>query len=146
MDEYADIYYVDARNAVTDHRHSSGGGRPGGFVPSRTVVVAPPGARMPTYGGPARVPYAHPVAPAVYPPYAQPTAFSSLFQRLTTGQIVEMVAQAFAAMQPLPAAPVATTRVSDDIENLVSYQGALASYAKRDEQIRTIGSIIAKLA
>lgn len=29
--------------------------------------------------------------------------------------------------------------------NLIMYQAALASYAKRDEQIRTIGSLIKKL-
>ena len=30
-------------------------------------------------------------------------------------------------------------------KNLITYQSALASYAKRDEQIRTIGSLIKKL-
>lgn len=145
MDEYADIYYVDARNAVNDHRRPQGGG---GFFrqppaqPSRTVVVAPPGARLPGYATAPQVVYPQPVAQVTY---AQPGALSSLFQRLTTGEIVEMVVQAFVAMQPLPAAPVATDRVSDNVENLITYNSALASYAKRDEQLRTIGSIVAKL-
>ena len=32
-----------------------------------------------------------------------------------------------------------------DVANLVLYQGALASHAKRDEQVRTLGGLVAKL-
>ena len=42
MDETADIYYVDTRNATTDHR-TGGGSRPAWVQapPSRTVYVPP---------------------------------------------------------------------------------------------------------
>ena len=56
-----------------------------------------------------------------------------------------MVAQVFAALQSLPAAPVATGDVETDVGNLILYQGALAQHAKRDEQVRTLGSLVAKL-
>jgi len=51
----------------------------------------------------------------------------------------------FAAIQPLPGAPSATGRAEDDVANLVSYQSALAVHAKRDEQLRTLGSLVAKV-
>jgi hypothetical protein len=140
MEEYADIYYVDARNAVNDHR------RPGGFVrpgtvstPTRTVVVPPPGAR-PVYTGQAQVLYPQPM-PVAYPQ----SPFAGLFARVTTGQLIEMIVQGFAALQSLPAAPTATDSTRDNIENLVLYNTALAQHAKRDEQLRTIGNIVAKL-
>ena len=31
------------------------------------------------------------------------------------------------------------------MSNLIAYQGALATHAKRDEQLRTVGSLLAKL-
>ncbi|MGE0399148.1 MAG: hypothetical protein AB7T06_20730 [Kofleriaceae bacterium] len=64
---------------------------------------------------------------------------------LVIGQIIDMAAQALAALQPLPAAPVTTTEVSKDVGNLVLYQAALAQHAKRDEQLRTLGSLLGKL-
>ena len=150
MEEYADIYYVDARNAVNDHRRPSGGSvRPGfpaqPWQPSRAVVVTPPPSRVAGYGGPAQVIYPQPVATVAPMPYPQPSGLSAVLGRLTTGQLVEIVAQVFAALQPLPAAPTATDSMSDNIENLVLYNSALASHAKRDEQLRTVGNIIAKL-
>ena len=69
----------------------------------------------------------------------------SLFGKLTTGQVIEMVAQIFAALQGLPGAPVATKDTSTDVGNLILYQNALAQHAKRDEQVRTLGGLIAKL-
>jgi hypothetical protein len=35
--------------------------------------------------------------------------------------------------------------VETDVENLVIYQTALATHAKRDEQLRTLGSLLAKV-
>ena len=32
-----------------------------------------------------------------------------------------------------------------DVGNLVTYQAALAQHAKRDEQVRTLGSLVSKL-
>jgi hypothetical protein len=151
MEEYADIYYVDARNAVTDHRRPAAGGgvvRPGFPVstPTRAVVVPPPGARPPVYGGQAPIVYQQPAVPVGYPTVAYPQSpFAGLFARVTTGQLIEMIVQGFAAIQSLPAAPTATDNARDNIENLVLYQTALAQHAKRDEQLRTIGSIVSKL-
>lgn len=154
-EDYADIYYVDSRNAVVDHRtgRTGGGGswfrprppvstvRPARVPPTRTVYVPPQPAAYPQS-------FAQPVYPTAQPELLygpQPFGAAALFGRLTTGQIVEMIAQGFAAMQSLPGAPVATRDLETDIANMVLYQGALASHAKRDEQWRTLGGLIAKL-
>jgi hypothetical protein len=79
----------------------------------------------------------------VYAP--PPSPFGSLFGSLTTGQVIDMFAQLFAMLQPLPAAPTATADSATDIGNSILYQQALAAYAKRDEQVRTLGSIVSKL-
>jgi hypothetical protein len=112
-DDFADVYYIDTRNAVREHRRP---GRPW-FQPVRPSRHTPP---------PRAVAVPRPV-------YATPP------------QIVEMIAQGFAAMQSLPGAPVATRDLETDIANMVLYQSALASHAKRDEQWRTLGGLIAKL-
>jgi hypothetical protein len=161
MDEYADIYYVDEnRNAVitTDHRTgssssgSSSGRAPWPFPrpaspvqvqPSRTVFVASP--QRPAVPTQPQVMFAPP-APPWYPPYPPgQSAAATLLGKLTTGQVVEMVAQIFAALQSLPAAPIATKDASTDVANLILFQNALAQHAKRDEQVRTLGSLVAKL-
>jgi len=64
---------------------------------------------------------------------------------LSTGVLVEAGAQILAAIQPLPTAPVATGKLEADMENLMLYQKALAEHAKRDEQLRTVGSLASKL-
>jgi hypothetical protein len=64
---------------------------------------------------------------------------------LSTGDLVEMASQLLAAIQPLPAAPVAVGTVGVDVENLVIYQTALATHAKRDEQLRTIGTLLGRI-
>ena len=131
-DEYADIYYVDARNA---REHRTQGASP---VPGSRAVTVPPSRTVVMRPMPNQLAYAQPVA------YTQAPA-SSLLGNLTTGQVVEMVAQIFAALQGLPAAPVATKDVGTDVGNMVLYQSALASHAKRDEQLRTLGALVAKL-
>jgi len=131
MDEYADIYYVDTRNA--DHRAPAPAGAmvPRPVPPQRTIVLRPPAGA---------------IAYAPQPMYAAPQSpVASLLGNLTTGQVVEMVAQIFAALQGLPAAPIATKDVTIDVGNLMLYQGALAAHAKRDEQLRTLGSLVARL-
>jgi hypothetical protein len=40
---------------------------------------------------------------------------------------------------------VATRDVGTDVGNLILYQSALASHAKRDEQVRTLGGLVARL-
>ena len=129
MDE-SDIYYVDTRNA--DHRTGATGSwhQPLG---TRTVVARPTRVYAPA-----------PVYSSPYP-YGQAPLASSLFGRMTTGQVVDLVAQIFAALMPLPASPTATSDAATDVGNLMLYQGALAQYAKRDEQVRTLGNLVTKL-
>ena len=155
-EDYADIYYVDTRNAtVRDHRPGAGGPKswfPGRrpVAPSQTVYM-PPAARhpvTPVYNQQPQVIYTQPPpmypagVPQMYPGYS--TA-ATLFGKLTTGQLVEMVSQIFAALQSLPNAPVSTREVETDVANLILYQNALAQHAKRDEQVRTLGSLVSKL-
>jgi len=132
--DYDVIYTDDERNA--DHRR-----RPGRRPGSRTVVV-PPGARptVITGGGSYRP------LPAQHMPYYPPqqAGFSSRFG-MTTGELIDTGIQLLAAITPLPAAPVALGKADDDVSNLITYQSALAGHAKRDEQLRTIGAIVAKL-
>lgn len=143
MDDYADIYYVDTRNADNrDHRRPgapapSGPWRPATVVapPSRTVYV-PPTAQVPLAQAP--IVYAQPLP-------QQQSPFGTLFGKLTAGQAIEIVTQLFAALQPLPAAPVPTRNSDTDSGNLILFQDALAKHAKRDEQVRMVGSLVARL-
>ena len=126
-EDYAELQFVERNAATVDRRdpnHPSGR-----TVHPRTFV---PASRYPSQ-------------PQVI--YAQGPGFgaSNLLGRMTTGDVINMAAQIFAALMPLPAAPVSTTDTATDVGNLMLYQGAIASYAKRDEQIRTLGSLITKL-
>ncbi|MBA3458559.1 MAG: hypothetical protein H0T46_01250 [Deltaproteobacteria bacterium] len=99
------------------------------------------------YPNPAQVPAGYvmqpmaPVAGGVLMPQAPATYFGGM----ALGQIIEIASQVLAALQPLPTAPVATKEAATDVGNLVLYQSALATHAKRDEQLRTLGSLISKL-
>jgi len=146
MDEYDVIYLDDERNAratVSDRRPSGGGGRV--LVPARrpsgSSVVVPP-SRRPTIihtGG-------RPVAAGdTRPVVIQQQPARSGFAGLSTGELVELAAQILAAIQPLPGAPTAQGSVETDVENLVIYQTALATHAKRDEQLRTLGGLLGKI-
>jgi len=146
--DYDVVFVGDERNAVrvTDHRPNrpiSGGAltRPG----TRTVVV-PPGAR-PTVitGGASSAGYYRPqyVAPHYVAP-GEPYPFASRFG-MTTGELIDMGIQLLAAIQSLPAAPTAQGEVSTDVENLLTYQSALWQHAKRDEQLRTVGGLVARI-
>ena len=132
MDD-SDIMFIDddERNA---REHRVGGATPARAVPfgSRTgrVVVRSTGRQ------PVVVRSATPVAVAAQP---------RLFGNLTAGELVEVGAQILATLQPLPAAPVATGATETDVGNLALYQAALATHAKRDEQLRTLGSLVGKL-
>ena len=98
------------------------------FVP---VVQAPPMGYWPGVG------YAPPQAPVV--------GRQKRILDMPAGEVLALAAQAFAALQPLPTAPNAIGRADDDVPNLITYQSALATHAKRDEQLRTIGALVAKL-
>ena len=133
--DYDVMYVDDGRNA--DHR-TQGGGQPWGRPPStgqRTVVV-PAGTRptvitsRPAYGPPA---YGY-----------QPAPFAARFG-MSTGELIDTAIQILAAIQPLPVAPTAAGEAGIDVENLVTYQGALATHAKRDEQLRTLGTLLVRI-
>jgi hypothetical protein len=141
-----DVVFVDERNAgrVTDHRStrpppspSSSGWRPG----TRTVVI-PPGAR-PTVitGGGSSAGWYRP-----YPQYvpASDPSFASRFG-MTTGELIDAGIQILTAIQSLPAAPTAQGEVGTDVENALTYQTALWQHAKRDEQLRTLGGLLARI-
>jgi hypothetical protein len=140
MDEYSQIEFVEARNAPNDHR--TGG-----------VQTRGPGTPIQVGGGTGtRTFYAQPRPQQQYF-YAQPGfgvgmgvgAGAGMFGRMSTGQVIDMVAQIFAALMPLPAAPSVTSDANTDSGNTILYQSALAQYAKRDEQVRTLGNLIVKL-
>lgn len=134
MDDELDIYYVDTRNA--DHRTGrtlarTNWGRapyvqPHPAVPARPVVYGTPG-------------------PVVYNAPAPQSQVASILGRLTTGQVLEMVAMAVAAILPLPPPPIATDEVSVDVSNVITYQEALAKYARSKGQLDTLGHIVARL-
>ena len=135
-DDYAELQFVERNAREYDRRPGSRHPRPGqrtfvphGFVPQQQRYAPQP--------------------PVIY---AQGPGLGvgiggagSLFGRVTTGQLIDMVAQIFAALMPLPAAPTATSDAPTDVGNLILYQGSLAQYAKRDEQVRTLGNLITKL-
>ena len=118
----------DERNARDrDHRSQTKAFRPR----TNRVVVRSPG-RAPVV-----------VREAVAAPVE--AAPKRMLGNLTAAEAIEVGAQILAALQPLPVAPVATGKVETDVENLTLYQNALAVHAKRDEQLRTIGSLVGKL-
>jgi len=147
MDEY-DVIYLDddernARATSVNHRPSGGGRRVvvgGNRRPGGSSVVVPP-SRRPTviHSGGGRSSDRRAVVIQEEP---QP---KKLLGDLTTGEIVEIAAQILAAIQPLPGAPTAQGEVETDVENLVIYQTALATHAKRDEQLRTLGGLLGKI-
>ncbi len=145
MDNEYDVIYLDedernARPTSNDHpRRVVGGGRRAGgssviVPPSRRPTVIHSGGRG---GGGATE--RRPVVIQESAPAKKTLA------GLTTGELIEVAAQILAAIQPLPGAPVAQGEVETDVENLVIYQTALATHAKRDEQLRTLGGLLGKL-
>lgn len=157
MEEYEDIYYLDdARNASRDHRAQGGrmvaGNRTAWPGRSRTLVVQPPvpaGGNRPVYA--PQAPVFAPQAPVYYAQqpimYGEPSPTAgALLGRLTVAQLIEIAAQAFAALQALPPPPNPSPETATNVQNLILYQTALAQHAKRDEQVRTLGALVAKLA
>lgn len=135
MDNYDVMYLDDGRNA--DHR-TQGGRTPWGRPPQQRTVVVPASTRptvitsRPAYGPPA------------YGAYGQPVPFAARFG-MSTGELIDTAIQILAAIQPLPAAPTSQGEAGVDLENLVTYQGALATHAKRDEQLRTLGNLLVRI-
>jgi hypothetical protein len=147
-----DVVFVDEeRNAVTDHR--TGGTRPRAQqpwrpLPSRTsgsrTVVVPPGSRPTVITGSASgfyQPQYYPAQPQFYP---QAPSIASRFG-MTTGEMIDTGVQVLAAIMPLPIAPLAQGETQTDLENLMTCQGAVATHAKRDEQLRTLGNLLVRI-
>ena len=132
-----DIYVVDTRNA--DHRTPQGVPwfRPN--QPVRTMTAAP----LSQVYSPPPAAAQHPQVIYAYPP--QHSGAAHMFGKLGAGGMVDIVAQVFAALMPLPAKPTATGDAPTDVGNSLRYHEAIALHAKRDEQIRTLGNIVNKL-
>jgi hypothetical protein len=152
-----DIYYVDERNAVISSTrgptNQSGGrvivGTPRPGMNPRVIGQSNPFGQQMMYGGQGYMGAQPWASQSGYfgqqgPGYWGPRG-PSMFNNLSAGKIVDMAAQVFAALTSLPDAPVATADPATDVPNLITYQSSLASYAKRDEQIRTLGSLVSKL-
>ena len=140
-----DVIYIDDDERNAGSRMVGMGNRPGfgGRARPRTVVV-PPGTRrpmvIPSGGSAPTVGYSQPQVFVAQ----QPASIAARFG-MTTGELIDTGIQIFAAIQPLPAAPVAQGEAGIDVENLVTYQTALATHAKRDEQLRTLGTLLVRI-
>jgi hypothetical protein len=178
--DYENVYYVDGRNATPtpgrDHRVITS------QVPVSTRVVTPAGASVGWTTSPSATPYQYPAAPSYYgptmypnaswnpnlnwgypvqPPYVMPPVMAPPNNLATIlggfgdiGTLANIVAQAFAALLPLPVAPTpqdstgdgdAATSAATNSSNLIRYQNALALFARRDQQILTLGSVLKEL-
>jgi hypothetical protein len=171
--DYEEIYYVtdDGRNArapvVIERTRRP---RPTSVV-SSAPPVAPIAAFAPTtmqYRYPAPGAYAQAMVPqnwmgyptqpvyTVPPTVAPPSNLASILGGFgDVGTLANILGQVFAALLPLPAAPEPVdsrgTEGSPSVDaaintiNLIKYQNALALFAKRDQQILTIGSVLKEL-
>lgn len=131
--EFRNAYYYDDdeyRNGLRNRRvvvHNRGGGR------SPWQSSPPPGAYRPV-----------PAAPVAYVPQSSPVG--RMFN-MPAPVLIDAAAQLLAALSALPSPPavVNTNDAEKDaysnLTNLIEYQRALASYAKRNEQIRTAGAL-----
>lgn len=101
------------------------------------------------WGYPVQPPYIAP--PVMAPPSNLATILGGFGD---VGTLANIVAQAIAAFLPLPAAPNPQDNTSDgdaatsaavNSSNLIRYQNALAMFARRDQQILTLGSVLKEL-
>ncbi|MGN6105494.1 MAG: hypothetical protein ACTHU0_10350 [Kofleriaceae bacterium] len=108
--------------------------------------MVPPGSRPTVITSGASTPTAY--RPMVYPQpqvvYAEQPSLASRFG-MSTGELVDLAIQIFAAILPLPPAPTAQGEAAVDVENLVTYEGALWQHAKRNEQLRTVGGALKRI-
>ena len=83
-------------------------------------------------------------------PTGPPYIITVLIGQLGTGPITHPfggrpLSLSLTGIISLPGAPTAVGSVELDVENLVMYQSALATHAKRDEQLRTLGSLLGRI-
>jgi hypothetical protein len=69
----------------------------------------------------------------------------SWFGNVSKGEILDLIIQGLVAITPPPDAPVETGDIGTDLGNLMLYQGAVTTYEKRDEQLRTLAFGLRKL-
>jgi hypothetical protein len=97
----------------------------------------------------------------VQPPYVMPPVPSSNLASILggfgdIGSLANIIAQVFGALMPLPVAPTPqdstnnsdsdpATNAAVNSSNLIRYQNALALFARRDQQILTLGSVLKEL-
>ncbi len=129
--EFRNGYYVDEDEW-----------RNGNLRNRRVIVRGGNGSRGPWQSSPpARV-----VSQVPAPYYPQSSPVGRMFN-MPAPVLIDAAAQLLAALSSLPAQPavVNTSDASKDaysnLANLIEYQRALASYAKRNEQIRTAGAL-----
>lgn len=145
MDEDDDeIYFLDTRNAPYVMSRSQNGRagtgravavRPGSRFGSRTSAMSRYGTSYPSRY----------TAGTVAGEFGIGAGLGGLFGGTSPGQLVDLIAQIFAAVMPLPTPPTTTGDAATDIGNSITYQSSLATYAKRDEQVRTVGNLVMKL-
>jgi len=130
-------------------------------VSSAPYQYPPPGYYGPTpypnatwnpsvnWGYPVQPPYVMP--PVAAPPSNLATILGGFGD---VGTLANIVAQAIAAFLPLPSAPNpqdatgsedAASSAATNSSNLIRYQNALAMFARRDQQILTLGSVLKEL-
>jgi hypothetical protein len=144
MDNYDEIQFVERNATVYENGRPVGNTYQGQRTGGRTIYAQPSHqqGRYPQHYAQQQPHVIYASAPGMGVGIG---GGSSVFGRMSTGQVIDMVAQIFAALMPLPAQPVATADASTDVGNLILFQGSLAQYAKRDEQIRTLGNLVTKL-
>lgn len=169
--DFDDVYYIDSRNApaVVDHRTRVPATRTTVVSTPRIPAVAPAPSTVPyQYPYPQSAYYGNPAVPQGYgfaryplnPQYVFPSQIapsSNLASILggfgDIGVLSSLVAQAVAAFLPLPNAPTPQDNNDSDpssnaainSSNLIRYQSALAQFARRDQQILALGSVLKEL-
>src|SRR5271154_3667546 len=142
MDNYEDLQFVERNATVYENGRPVGNNTYPGQRTGRTIYAQPAQhGRYPQQYSQQQPHVIYASAPGMGVGIG---GGASVFGRMSTGQVIDMVAQIFAALMPLPAQPVATADATTDVGNLILFQGSLAQYAKRDEQIRTLGNLVTK--
>ena len=94
--------------------------------------------------------------PYAVPPVTPPNNLANILGGFgDVGSLANIVAQVLAALLPLPAAPNPVDQTNNENDparnaemnsaNLIRYQNALALFARRDQQILTLGSVLKEL-